>query len=120
MRVDRLRALALLLALGACAEISPASLTGQDDEDDGGEDGDDDDREPTNPGPDGGGETGGDGETCDFEAAVTTSKRVRVLYVVPSDRDEDPAYTANLEQSLRHVQQWFRARMPAATHFSVD
>lgn len=123
MRLDRARLLAVLLVatVGGCAEISPASLTDDDqsgDDDDGGDGGDDGD---SGGGADAGPDDveGGETDSCDYGAASTTTKRIRVLYLVPSDRDEDPVYTANLEQSLRHVQQWFRARMPGTHHFSV-
>lgn len=123
MRLDRAFLLAILLGFAACAEITPASLTGEDDP--GEEDGDGDDGDGDGSGGSGadagpGDVEGGEGDTCDYEAAVSTSKRVRVLYLVPSDRDEDPGYTHNLEQALRHTQQWFRAKMPASTHFTVN
>jgi len=60
----------------------------------------------------------GDG-TCDPAPGSTTGKKIRVVYLVPSDRQEDPRYTASLEQSLRTVQLWLRARTPQGTSFRV-
>jgi hypothetical protein len=110
---------AVLGLLVGCAEIAPASLGGGDEgDDDGNEDGGD--PEPGAVRPDGGDQVNdGEAPTCDFEAASASDKLVRVLYMVPSDRDEDAAYTANLEQAVRHAQQWIRARLPAAAHFTV-
>lgn len=117
MRIRFVRLLAVV-ALSGCAQISPATV----DDGEGGGDGEDDGDggQAAGPGPDGGGDVDNGEETCDYDAAVTTDKRVRVLYMVPSDRTEDPRYTANLEQAVRHTQQWIRSRLPNGTHFSVD
>lgn len=96
-----------MLTLSGCAEITPADPTGNEDAGD----------------HDAGGEHEPDGSpagaTCDYDAAGDSDKRVHVVYMVPSDREEDPLYTANLEQAARHAQQWIRNRLPAAKHFSV-
>ena len=53
---------------------------------------------------------------CKFaDGAVDMS--VRVVYVVPADREIDRRYLANLEQSVRHVQLWMGDHLPAATSF---
>src|SRR5690349_10766505 len=58
------------------------------------------------PGEDG---SGGDAslDPCAFPPGATAGARVHVVYLVPSDRDEVPAYTANLAQAIRHLQLWY-------------
>ena len=56
---------------------------------------------------------------CDLASGVSGGGTIRLVYLVPSDRDPDPRYTANLEQSLRHVQLWLRDRIPQRTSFLV-
>jgi hypothetical protein len=108
MRKGTLRApaFAALLAVG-CADIGsgPPSSVPQADGPDGGT------LESNNP------NDGGFDETCEFAAGEATDKLVRVIYLVPSDREENPRYVANLEQSVRHLQLWMRDRIPARTSF---
>ena len=106
-----------VLLLAACAEINPATVA--DDDQSGGDEGDGDDGggpSPTGVGPDAGAPV--EEEVCDYSGESTGARRVRVLYMVPSDRDEDPVYTANLEQAARHAQQWMRSRL-GGTHFTL-
>lgn len=55
-----------------------------------------------------GGARGDAGDACAFPSGATTGSRVHVVYLVPTDREEVPAYTATLEQAIRHLQVWYR------------
>ncbi|HEU5057236.1 MAG TPA: hypothetical protein VFU21_11955, partial [Kofleriaceae bacterium] len=62
----------------------------------------------------------GDGdEGCELASGSGGGGTVRLVYVVPSDREPDPLYIANLGQSLRHFQLWLRDRIPQRTSFLV-
>lgn len=41
----------------------------------------------------------------------SNAKKVHVLYIVPSDRSENPAYTANLATAARHLQGFFQSKL---------
>jgi hypothetical protein len=56
---------------------------------------------------------------CQLSPGLTTGKLIRVAYLVPSDREEDPRYTANLTESIRDLQLWYLDHMPARTSFRV-
>jgi hypothetical protein len=81
----------------------------------------------------GGGEGDGDGTPGsdgapggpDAEAAcvppegATSGKLVRVVYMVPSDREPDPRYIASLQQATLSLQLWLRDQMPSRTSFRL-
>ncbi|HUS68945.1 MAG TPA: hypothetical protein VMZ28_30620 [Kofleriaceae bacterium] len=46
-------------------------------------------------------------DPCAFPSGATTGARVHVVYLVPADREEVPAYTANLAQAIRQLQVWY-------------
>lgn len=56
---------------------------------------------------------------CDFARGGAGGGTIRLVYLVPSDREPNPLYIANLEQSLRHFQLWLRDRIPQRTSFLV-
>jgi len=58
-------------------------------------------------------------ETCELPPGDTGGKLVRVVFLVPSDREADLTYVANLEDSLRTTQLWLADRMPGRTSFRV-
>jgi len=58
-------------------------------------------------------------DACEFAAGATGSGTIRVVYVVPSDRDVDARYQVNLEDSLRHVQLWLRDHTEQRTSILV-
>lgn len=60
-----------------------------------------------------------DEATCDLPPGDTGGKLVRVVFLVPSDRDADLTYVANLEHALRTTQLWLADRMPGRTSFRV-
>jgi hypothetical protein len=104
----------LLLVAPACAEIG---IDGEATDDDG--------REEAGSGsPDAGPPvdrpaTGGSEPACNHAAGGTSGKMLRVVYVVPSDRQVNPRYLANLESSVRHLQLWLRDQIPASTSFRI-
>jgi hypothetical protein len=57
--------------------------------------------------------------SCSFAPGRTTGPKVRVIYLVPSDRQEDPRYVANLELAVRDVQLWLREHMPDGSSIQV-
>lgn len=67
----------------------------------------------------GDGGTGGDAGpgSCDLGPGALAGNLVRIVYLVPSDKQEDPRYTANLEQAAHHLELWLRDRMPQKTSF---
>jgi hypothetical protein len=44
-----------------------------------------------------------------------SSKKVRVVYLTPSDRTASQTYSGLLEKGARHLQRWFRDAMPGKT-----
>jgi hypothetical protein len=58
-------------------------------------------------------------ESCSFPLGLTSGPKVRVVYLVPSDREADPRYVANLELAARDVQLWVRAHMPDGSSFQL-
>jgi cysteine-rich repeat protein len=69
---------------------------------------------------DGDGRTGDDtciAGVCRGSAAVP---RVRIVYLVPADRDENPLYTAALAAAIRHVQLWYRDALGGRTFALAD
>lgn len=68
-----------------------------------------------------GGPDGDTGEaTCDLPEGATSGKRLRLVYLIPSDREADPEVLAALEGAIRHVQLWLSARMPDGTSFRIS
>jgi hypothetical protein len=66
------------------------------------------------------------GDPADAAAAVCTpppgdsnGKLVRVVFLVPSDREANLTYVANLEHALRTTQLWLADKMPGGTSFRV-
>ena len=57
--------------------------------------------------------------TCDLPPGDTGGKLVRVVFLVPSDRQANLTYVANLEHALRTTQLWLADRMPGRTSFRV-
>ena len=49
---------------------------------------------------------------CRLPPGAVVGHHLRVLYLLPSDREAVPARIANLESAIRHVQHWFTARTP--------
>jgi hypothetical protein len=45
---------------------------------------------------------------------------VRIVYLVPSDRDENPLYTQALIDGLRSVQRWFYDRLAVGKTFALE
>ena len=114
---DRLARVVLACAIGVTSAAC-TTVTGSDDgislppDDDGSGGGGAGDASPV-----GRDEPGGDG--CDLATGASGGGTIRLVYLVPSDRDPDERYIANLEQSLRHVQLWLRDRIPQRTSFVV-
>ena len=46
-------------------------------------------------------------------------KTVRIIYLVPSDRSENPAYKQALADAVRHAQDWYRAELGTGKTFRV-
>ena len=66
--------------------------------------------------------TGGGGgapPACEFPAGTTMRPRVRVIYLVPSDRTEVPLYRSTLEKTIREVQLWYEAHIDSGNTFEV-
>ena len=59
-------------------------------------------------------------ETCDLPQGATSGKRLRLVYLIPSDKEADPEVLAALEGAVRHVQLWLSARMPDGTSFRIS
>jgi hypothetical protein len=60
-----------------------------------------------------------DETTCALPPGDTSGKLVRVVFLVPSDRQANLKYVANLEHALRTTQLWLADRMPGRTSFRV-
>lgn len=60
------------------------------------------------------------GESCALPPGATGGKRLRLVYLVPSDKEADPARLASLQGAMRDVQLWLSARMPDGTSFRVS
>lgn len=60
-----------------------------------------------------------DAARCSFPPGAIVGPMVRIVYLVPSDREENPAYTAALESAARHVQLWFRDNTSEGLSFPV-
>jgi len=58
-----------------------------------------------------------DAGACVTPPGSTSGKLVRLVYLVPSDREVDPVRLANLEHAFTDVRLWLRARMPQRTSF---
>jgi hypothetical protein len=58
-----------------------------------------------------------DAAPCETPPGATSGKLVRLVYLVPADREVDPVRVANLEHALTDVRLWLRARMPRGTSF---
>ena len=48
-------------------------------------------------------------------ASAEELRRVRVIYLVSSDREELPEYTAALEHAVRDLQQWYAKQLGGPT-----
>lgn len=58
-------------------------------------------------------------DACLPPAGTTTGKLIRVVYLVPSDRDADARYVANLEHAVSDTQLWLSSKMPGGTSYRV-
>jgi hypothetical protein len=56
---------------------------------------------------------------CRPPPGSTSGKLIRVVYMVPSDREPNPLYVATLEAAVLSLQLWLRDRMPNRTSFRV-
>jgi hypothetical protein len=65
------------------------------------------------------GGAGSGGAACEFPAGTTTTPRVRLVYLVPSDRRELPLYTATIEKTLRELSLWYQAHTADGATFEV-
>ena len=54
---------------------------------------------------------------CELPPGAVLGHHLRVLYLVPSDREAEPARVANLESAVRHAQYWFSAQTPGGLSF---
>lgn len=62
-------------------------------------------------------------EVCvlsELPQGATSGKRLRLVYLVPSDKEADPEVLAALEGAIRHVQLWLSERMPDGTTFRIS
>lgn len=58
-------------------------------------------------------------EVCTPPPGDSSGKLVRVVFLVPSDRQANLTYVANLEHALRDTQLWLADKMPGGTSFRV-
>ena len=58
-------------------------------------------------------------QVCPLGQGTSSGRRIRVVYLVPSDRAVNPQVTANLELAINDVRQWLRARTPRGTSFRL-
>jgi hypothetical protein len=47
---------------------------------------------------------------CEFHSGATAGNLVHLVYLVPSDREPDPAHIATLERAVRHVQRFYASQ----------
>jgi hypothetical protein len=63
---------------------------------------------------------GGSGE-CNYSSSLgTNSKKVRLVYLVPSDKSIQPTYIQGLERGAQNLQVWWKNALPSGKTFTLS